>query len=382
MPTYNFTVRATDESGAYSDRNFAINVRNTIVDRYVVSKVGTTNNEVLTSTNTKSWTQRDGALPIALASSDSTNLARGMVYGNGRWLTWYSTTSGSPRYSLSTDGINWTQYTTFNIDGAEKSLTANKTIRINFIDGNFCAIAGFSTNGNVKAKLILSEDGVNWYTNDPTDAVANTGLNTSSHLDATFNLNKIEGVWYYSGYSISIHGYRSTDGITWTAYNPFPTGTLTTFTGWYYFNGLWIVPDQSSNARVFTSNDGVTWIARSIPLPSGLKPSQILYGNGRLVMTLRNTGTANANQHILTSEDGINWTLRTFPSYGAPSSASGTFGYATPCVYSNGLFVLGSQFVNATTGIGGLRVSADGINWTVQNEQDFGAIHSITAMDL
>ena len=381
MPTYNFTVRATDESGAYSDRDFAINVRNTIVDRYVIAYAGTTYNEVLTSTNAQSWTERAGALPLNIANSSTTSAAStnsGILYGNGRWFAWQYLASNNIRCSISTDGINWTHYTSIILDESPNSLYKDKVSRFFFINGEFCAVVGYTPSGGstVRVGLIRSEDGINWYSGDPTGSIT-SGLASASHLDPSNMLNFINGSWYYA---TSNGTFKSTNGSTWVS-QATPAANAS-FRGWYYFNGLWMVPDQGTTSRVFTSNDGITWVARPLTLPASTKPSKIIYGNGRLVMTLRNIGNASDINCVMTSVDGINWEPQTFETYGKPPQTYSLLGHSTPCVYSNGLFILGSTVTNPSTGTPGLRVSTDGVNWEVQNTEISMPIFSIAAMDM
>lgn len=56
MATYNFTVRAQDETGAFSDRDFSIQVRNNLVDRLLA--VNDTN--AYASVDGSEWVERAG----------------------------------------------------------------------------------------------------------------------------------------------------------------------------------------------------------------------------------------------------------------------------------------------------------------------------------
>ena len=56
MATYNFTVRAQDETGAFSDRDFSIQVRNNLVDRlYAIN-----DDNGYASIDGINWTERTG----------------------------------------------------------------------------------------------------------------------------------------------------------------------------------------------------------------------------------------------------------------------------------------------------------------------------------
>lgn len=91
MPNYTFTVRATDNAGAFADRTFSLNVLNTKQERFVaISGL-----DAFTSADGINWTVRSGLGGDAVS------------YGNGRWVI----TASLNRYHTSEDGINWTTYT-------------------------------------------------------------------------------------------------------------------------------------------------------------------------------------------------------------------------------------------------------------------------------
>ena len=56
MALYNFTVRAEDSTGAYADRQFSIDVKNTLVERFLV----VSNDHAYSSADGKTWTERSG----------------------------------------------------------------------------------------------------------------------------------------------------------------------------------------------------------------------------------------------------------------------------------------------------------------------------------
>lgn len=91
MTIFNFTLRAEDDRGAFSDRQFSIKVRNTLVDRYMMVD----NNHAYTSLDMVNWTERPDMGGV------------GCSYGGGNWMVW----RGNNTYRMSPDGINWTQHT-------------------------------------------------------------------------------------------------------------------------------------------------------------------------------------------------------------------------------------------------------------------------------
>lgn len=90
MTVFNFTLRAEDDRGAFSDRQFSIKVRNTLVDRYMVVD----DTHAYTSLDLINWTERPDMG------------GKAVTYGGGNWMVW----RGNNTYRMSPDGINWTQH--------------------------------------------------------------------------------------------------------------------------------------------------------------------------------------------------------------------------------------------------------------------------------
>lgn len=87
--TYNFTVRAEDNEGAFADRDFSIVVRNTAVDRYLYID----STDAYTSNDFENWTRRVGQGGVELA------------YGGGMWLI--MPTAGSGTFRRTYDGVSF-----------------------------------------------------------------------------------------------------------------------------------------------------------------------------------------------------------------------------------------------------------------------------------
>lgn len=87
MATYNFTVRAKDETGAFADRQFSIQVRNNLVDRLFTIN----GSHGYASVDGVNWTQRTG-----VGGDWCDNLL-------GRWIVVQNETT----YRISGDTINW-----------------------------------------------------------------------------------------------------------------------------------------------------------------------------------------------------------------------------------------------------------------------------------
>lgn len=105
MATYNFTVRAQDETGAFSDRDFSIQVRNNLVDRILA--IDSAN--AYASVDGTTWTERTGK---------GGHWCRNLL---GKWIVCTYVFSDSDvqkarcgrDYRLSEDTINWTENLTF-----------------------------------------------------------------------------------------------------------------------------------------------------------------------------------------------------------------------------------------------------------------------------
>lgn len=115
MATYNFTVRAEDETGAFSDRDFAIEVRNTVVEKFIaISSV-----HAFTSIDGINWTERSGQ-------------GGDLVMRTGEYWIITQKSHNSyyclPEIKISKDGINWnTHYlpTGFNYTSAQSFVYVN-----------------------------------------------------------------------------------------------------------------------------------------------------------------------------------------------------------------------------------------------------------------
>lgn len=369
MPTFNFTVRATDDLGAYADRNFSINVRNTVVDSFCLIETGN-GNDILTSTDGVNWTRRENAL----AFGNTTTI--GVVYGNGTWIAYKGGGNSNAVYKISYDAINWIPYNFVDEEG--QSIPVIDSHSIQFVNGKFCFISRRTT--SEPPTFYTSIDGKSW---------TRMGAITGHGANAMPNNNKItygDGMYWVgsSGSPNTIFAYKSVDqGMTWESV------TLTGFTSWvttsglHYINGLWIVmhgngSGNSTSMTYATSNDGIIWTKRTAPVPSSYyKASTVLYGNGRIVLPLAPASSyTRVYDRVLTSEDGIEWTLRTFEPI-----AQGTSNTYANGLYHNGLFILST---NSTTFGGGqtkgLRVSSDGINWNSVSTTQVNSVQSMASI--
>jgi hypothetical protein len=128
----------------------------------------------------------------------------------------------------------------------------------------------------------------------------------------------------------------STNGVSWTEYNPMVNVALETIT---YGNGKFVAAGDGgpgySNNTVITSTDGINW---TLSITSGVYGiRKLAYGNGKFV-GVSSLMTAGVNQ-IFYSNDGITWNQQAF-----------TYNRAH-IIFANNIFTVGNAY------------STDGINW-------------------
>lgn len=219
MVTYNFTVRARDNTGAFSDQNFAINIRNTIFDRFV----STDGTNAMSSTDATNWTARNGIG------------AYRVMFANGLWVatparvsvatsmanTWSST------YYTSPDAVNWTTRTLPKAVGG--ALTHDGT---NWV---FASIDGGQT-GTTNNVHMVSSDGINWTTYQLTKIID----------------TQISAIAYGNGVYVHAHATANTGGglnYTDTYGGTLRTGTITGGVSTFscgdviYANGMFVATD-------------------------------------------------------------------------------------------------------------------------------------------
>lgn len=350
MTTFNFTVRAVDERGAYADRDFSIKVRNTMVDRYVAMSY---NGQLYTSPDAETWTQR---INQGFTSTDP-NYSNNVVFGNGIWLAPYD----KDNYRTSIDGVNWNAMAMPGTTSPTGSyLTAFQSIpNFTFVNGQF-AMLKWESGATVTRRLYTSYDGLTW----ESKAVINTGLSVNNSAFqfvynnpptygggkwmVTSGLNNNDVVWV-----------SSDDGSTWKSANT----KVTNMQNVYYFNGLYFAI-SSATMDITTSIDGFSWVIQPITKETYVGFSKLLYGNGRLIAVPHRynigSGVGNPVNFVMTSLDGTTWTKVGLPITVISSSTSG--GNRASAIYHNGLFFIGyTRMPNSTTNVG--FVSSNGIAW-------------------
>ena len=259
--TFNFTVRAEDDQGAFADRDFSMTVRNTSVDRYLI----TTATDAYTSPDMVTWTKRIG-------QGGST-----AKYGGGKWLILMS----GVNYRLSSDGINFTQHSF--------PATMNTSTTIPTWLNDRWIFSTYSTSGATMT-VYQSFDGQNW------DVLTSAGNMFQPYQYGIPSIH--EGKIYISAATGVTYGVVDIEEKTMTrlvgAYPTASLGSSPVFTSPKKINDLWVVYGQGTNGGCFIySTDMITWNAG--PTTTNMKTSprvmELKYNNGVIYTELFGAAT-------------------------------------------------------------------------------------------
>lgn len=353
--TFNFTVRAEDDQGAYADRDFSMTVRNTMIDRFMIIDA----TDAYTSPDMVTWTKRAGQGGVHVR------------YGGGKWMV-KTGTYAAATYRLSTDGVIFSNHTLV-IPGH----TGFNFTSIPVWNNDRWVAAGLAQLGGVyQAFVISSVDGINW------EVVATWPYSNGSLRDniaLSFHEDKIYCSLGISAPYIVVDSTNKTfSTVTPTYPSVAAVGGSPLYSAPMKVNDLWIVMVTSSsggNVLPLYSTDLLSWSAGT--LISGSAGSSkvydsITYYNGKLVATgvLMSTG-ASLGYHVLLSVDGKNWVLPTTPP---PSSGgqSTTGGSRQSIVPAKGNLYVTFNKVGKSTDLG--------VNWTDDSSNFPVALFAVTGM--
>lgn len=351
MPNYDFTVRATDNLGAYSDRTFTIAVKNTNVERFVV--VGTSGLAHSPTGLPGTWTLESGMSGFCA------------TYGNGQWVVW-SLANLTIRTSL--DGVNWSSYTVsfgdapgFPTGGVPKYVTCFKYRNQSWRMWGLLQYGGSS----YRALEYTSNDLVNWTA---------TGRSVGAAGGVTTLVNDIEydpatNRWVVEMCDGGAHQI-------WTAVGNAPftqvyTGggtTRRTNGSVALINGQWCV--QAGNGPA-VSVDGMNWTYKNLAATTGY-PWFMTYTNGRLFLQMRNVNSAAASM-------ASNYSLNGGRTWVATQTISGTNG-ASDAVQSIASY---GNVVVALTGVDNqIAISQNsGTNFSVSTLSGLGTVYGVAVRD-
>ena len=265
----------------------------------------------------------------------------GLTYGNGLFVLTLMDGISPNKILTSPDGINWTYRQ------AVGDISWNSVVYGIPSTGTYAGqglFVGVPYSGTSTQRVITSPDGINW-------TVRNTNIDISLCSVITYG----NGVYVASKNGTTI--IYSTDGVTW--------GSAAVSNNRYsvcYGNGIFVAISSGTGStanRLYRSTNGISWTAYSVIADSVWW--DIAYGNG-LFVAIANSGSilasslgyAGTGLNIMTSPDGIIWTPRSTPLAGNEFFLRIAFG--------NGLFVI-TTYVPGNYSL----ISSDGINWTVKS---------------
>lgn len=145
------------------------------------------------------------------------------------------------------------------------------------------------------------------------------------------------GLWVaviFSSADTTMRIYTSADAITWTQRLSFASGTLVNRNVLTYLNGRWVLYNSSSSAASYRSTDGITWTAFT---PLAISPDAGLFEPFNLSSGVTHGGVCavlTQNTRMLVTADGNIWTpVRTPPiafgaTYGNEGLAFDAYGHA------------------------------------------------------
>lgn len=338
MPLYNFTVRAEDNAGAFADRDFSINVRNTVTDKFVIA-----------TGSTGAYSSVDGVTWVSRPSP----LGQEVAYGGGKWINHSNGAAGIQSYWVSSDAINWAQYTTpASVD------TTQSGAPLAYGNGMWMMMAGGDGSTRVNVTAYVSNDGVTW--------VQKGSLPTGTAI-AHGRLAYGGGRWmltrFGSGTTTTGAWTSLDDGVTWSAIT-FPSATNTTDA--IYVNGMWVITDANGSGGIWTSIDAVNWMKRTPPGGStSYYPINISYGNGIFYVAAKTAASTNGGW---VSTDTVNWT-----------SVNSGLASATVDINTGGCAFAGGKFIT-TRAATNPAWSRDGVTWTQITTLPAGTRYSVAGV--
>lgn len=296
--TYNFTVRAEDDQGAFADRDFSIVVKNTSVDRYMVVDA----TDAYTSPDMVTWTKRGG------------QGGRAVIYGGGQWLIPYGA-SNSMTYRLSNDGVTFSNHTiNFPVTSGAGSTRHDPM----WDSGYWWVMVTGNLEGTPQSALLKSADGVNWViaVSAPTPYISVNFCKPSFHNGHIYYGHATTSPMGYYKFDMSLVGekYTTNQMIPMSLPTPPSYGTYNGINPPRKINDLWITAITCVNGTAhYYSTDLLMWSLEASPaaaLPnmgSGTKLyDQYTYLNGVIVCYASAQGSGGGGTYIF-SDDGRNW---------------------------------------------------------------------------
>ncbi|MFN2352367.1 MAG: WD40/YVTN/BNR-like repeat-containing protein [Kiritimatiellia bacterium] len=244
----------------------------------------------------------------------------GVAHGHGQYVAVGYDDVTSNTLLTSPDGINWTART--------PPSPTNYLQHIAFGNNVFLMASSMSN--------WRSTNGTDW---TPIDNGSGDGLGSS------LRLRFLNGNFWELRGSSGIR--RSPDGLDWTTLKTSPYGTNRFYDITHGGDKFVAVGHDAQNNKTlinYSADNGATW--HNVPLSHDNRLRSVAYGNGRFIAV---GGYGYQHGLVMTSTDGTTW-----------STVTEAFEYILYRVIFDGeLFVIGGD-------AGTMLVSSDGINWTLQ----------------
>lgn len=388
MATYDFTVRATDAKGAYSDRDFSISVNNTNIRRFVV--VGASG--LIHSADGATWVSEVG------------QCGKNVVFANGQWVVYggiNSATATTITYAVnnpqifvrtSPDGVNWTMVT---LTMPTAPSVSNPAVQPSYAGDATCiryvketgtwhmftttypATASGGTTYYSYAIEFTSKDFITW-TQKATSKIFTTSTSyprpTYVH-DFLYDANIGRYIAVVAGGTTAGIWYRtsSTDWSNALSVN-LPSGDLSTQYDYNFSGSLSSVGglfcaslgEYSAGAVVYTSIDAVNWTKRQINATAGNRLDGFSYTNGRLYARM-GLKTATGNNFLYQSLNaGRTWTQVSTMSTGS-TPATNWSRHAPMASYG------GTTVILPDTSASSVHVTKNGTTFTFVSAPDLGS---------
>ncbi len=163
--------------------------------------------------------------------------------------------------------------------------------------------------------LLTSTDGINWRIRMPFPITARFSLGKMVAWNGI--LFVATGIWIYDSALVKTFLISSTDGINWSASQPFTNAPSDIGNSIAWNGSLWVVGGSFDGNIFSTSTDGITW---STPFtPTGVShPIQIksIVWNGSRFIAV---GSLNETRTTLISNNGLSWSVSSPTLSSAPS---------------------------------------------------------------
>ena len=209
---------------------------------------------IMWSRDGASWSNSaySGAVGAANPFIGTNGYARGIAYGNGRWVT-VGVQSNLPIFSLinSTDGSNWN--IAANVEAASPTIWD-----VAFNGTYFIALCGLTSSGG---NILRSTDGVNWY--DLPTSYSNFKFNVDT-TNGGYIAGNNNSTWLLTASNGAPSGqmmwYSLDNGGTWNSNTTFASGKLSRpfWDGAHWWVGYknYSAPNAQS---IYYSENGITW---------------------------------------------------------------------------------------------------------------------------